>query len=47
MGHNTGLSKEITGGCNTGPSVTSNFCCDETESSKLQTPLILLSKIVS
>ena len=46
-GYNTGLSKEITWGCNTGPSVTSNFCCNETEPSKLQTPLILLSKIVS
>ena len=33
-GRNTGPSE----GCNTGRSVTSNFCCNETESRKLQTP---------
>ena len=29
-------------GYNTGPSVTSNFCCDETKPRKLQTPPTLL-----
>ena len=36
---NTGPFEEITWGCNTGPSVASNFCCDKTELGKLQTPM--------
>ena len=34
---NPGLSEEMTWGCNTGASITSKFCCSETEPRKLQT----------
>ena len=44
---NTGPSEEITQGCHTGPSVASNFCCDETEPRKSQTPLTLLMSLTS
>ena len=44
---NTGPSEEITQGCHTGPSVASNFCCDETEPRKSQTPLTVLMSLTS
>ena len=35
---NTGLTEEVTWGCNTGPSINANFCCNKTEPRKLHTP---------